>query len=124
MSFDVPFALVPGSDRTEDGQVRSVLQACVKRLGSAGGRAASVRKTSPTQWTFDVPAFQTASSQLQNAAALSALLRCLTDLDEVYRMNRPGAVPDLYDSGVVYDRTVVWDTTPALYVYASSVAPT
>jgi hypothetical protein len=60
---------------------------------------------------------------LANAEALSALLGCLTTIDTIFLKYRciqkdskiVCAVPRLYDSGVVYDRTVVWDSTPALY---------
>lgn len=59
--------------------------------------------------------FNAGSVPVENAEAIQALLGCLTDLDLLYLEQSDVYVPYLYDSGVVYDRTEVWDTTPALY---------
>ena len=40
----------------------------------------------------------------------------LINLDRVWRRNNPKA-PTLYKSGVIYDRTAVWYTTPDIYVH-------
>lgn len=66
------------------------------------------------QITFDLPhVFFPGSSSEENAYALRALLDCLITLNRAYLRNH--AVPALYRSGVVYGRTKVWDTIPALY---------
>lgn len=64
---------------------------------------------------IDIPhAFGQRSSDVQNAYALRALLDCMVDLNDAFLKLTPN-VPRLYDSGVVYGRTKVWDTLPALY---------
>ena len=63
-------------------------------------------------------AFHERSTYLVNAATLKALLTCLTSLNLIFLKgahDRGVPVPRLYDSGVVYKRTMVWDSTPALY---------
>ena len=58
--------------------------------------------------------FNAGSVPVENAESLQALLQCLTALDKLYLRSNPN-VPRLYDSGVHYDRTEVWFTTPSLY---------
>ena len=66
------------------------------------------------QITFSLPhAFYPGSSRDEDAYALRALLDCLIRLNQAYL--RYHAVPALYRAGVVYGRTEVWDTIPALY---------
>lgn len=66
------------------------------------------------QFELDCPhVFYPGSSQVQNAYALRALLDCLISLNQAYL--RDNACKPLYRSGVVYGRTTVWDTIPALY---------
>jgi hypothetical protein len=57
--------------------------------------------------------FEPATSLVDNAYALRALLDCLITLNESYLRNH--SVRPLYQSGVVYGRTTVWDPIPALY---------
>lgn len=65
--------------------------------------------------TFDLPyVFQPGSPPVENAGALEALLNCLIALNSEFLRNH--SVPALYKSGVVYGRTEVWDTIPALYL--------
>lgn len=61
-----------------------------------------------------VDAFNLRSTARQNAIALEALLRCLIDLNILWLQQYP-YTPRLYESGVVYARTQIWDTIPALY---------
>lgn len=64
--------------------------------------------------TFNIPhAFYPGSSPETNADALRALLDGLILLNLAYL--RTHTVPALYQSGVRYGRTEVWDTIPALY---------
>lgn len=66
------------------------------------------------QISFDLPhVFFAGSHPEDNAHALRALLDCLVTLNQAYLRNH--AVAALYRSGVVYGRTKVWDTIPALY---------
>lgn len=66
------------------------------------------------QITFSLPhVFNAGSTPVDNAYALRALLDCLIDLNRAYLLNH--SAPSLYRSGVVYARTTVWDTIPALY---------
>lgn len=65
--------------------------------------------------TFDMPhVFEAAgSTPVQNARALKTLLDCLIELNTAYLVDH--SVSPLYKAGVVYGRTQVWDTIPALY---------
>jgi hypothetical protein len=66
------------------------------------------------QITFDLPhVFFPRSDSEDNAYALKTLLDCLIGLNSAFL--RHNDVPPLYKSGVVYGRTQVWDTIPALY---------
>lgn len=71
------------------------------------------------QITLDLPhVFYPGAPRLDNACALRVLLDCLINLNRAYlttARDRGYSVPGLYQSGVVYDRTQVWDTIPALY---------
>jgi hypothetical protein len=68
------------------------------------------------QITFDLPhVFFPGSHSEDNAYALRALLDCLITLNRAYLRNHAATVKPLYQSGVVYGRTQVWDTIPALY---------
>lgn len=64
--------------------------------------------------TFSLPhVFYPGSNPEENADALRALLDMLVCQNLAYLRNH--AVLPLYQSGVVYGRTRVWDTIPALY---------
>lgn len=64
--------------------------------------------------TFSLPhVFHPESNPEDNAYALQILLDMLVRQNMAYLRNH--AVPPLYRSGVVYGRTKVWDTIPALY---------
>lgn len=64
---------------------------------------------------FDIPhAFHGASDSLSDARCLRTLLDCLIRLNLAYLRSHAN-IPSLYRSGVVYGRTKVWDTIPALY---------
>ena len=66
------------------------------------------------QITFSLPhVFNEKSNSVDNAYALRVLLDCLIDLNQAFLLNHPA--PSLYRSGVVYGRTTVWDSIPALY---------
>lgn len=68
---------------------------------------------------FNLPhVFYPGSDKTENALALRALMDALIQLNLVYlacEKRRGGTVPRLYSSGVVYDRTLWWETIPALY---------
>lgn len=53
------------------------------------------------------------ASRVENAQALRILLDCLIDLNRVFL--RAHAAPTLYQSGVRYGRTRLWEPIPALY---------
>ena len=64
--------------------------------------------------TLSLPhVFGPGSNPVDNAYALRALLDCLVALNLGFLKNH--SVPALYRSGVVYGRTQVWETIPALY---------
>jgi hypothetical protein len=107
---NITFA-IPGfptdSDSVEGQLVRRIVFSCAKRVG--------VVHKQPGALTFDIEgAFVPSASDLANAKALEALMNCLTDLDSLWLRMHPDT-PRLYDSGVFYKRTDIWDTIPALY---------
>ena len=87
--------------------MRSIVNRYLPRIGKAS--------YGPGRIVFRiVDAFQPRSTELQNAIALEALLRCLIDLNILWLQVHP-YTPPLYQSGVYYERTIIWDTIPALY---------
>lgn len=65
------------------------------------------------QVVFDMPhVFGRSSPLTANAHALRSMLNCLIELDIIYLLDH--AAPTLYQSGVIYGRTRVWDTIPAI----------
>lgn len=58
--------------------------------------------------------FYPGASDEDNAQALQALLEALVAINRVYIRRFP-RTPKLYQSGVRYGRTQVWDSTPDLY---------
>lgn len=112
ITFDAPHVLQAGSPPAESA--KPILRRCLQELRADGNRA-SVERTSPSRITWGLPSvFNAGSVPAENARSLHALLTCLKELDELYLRSRPDA-PTLYDSGVYYDRTEVWYTTPSLY---------
>ena len=66
------------------------------------------------QITFNLPhVFFPGSPRDEDAVALKALLECLIQLNLEFL--RDHSVIALYESRVVYARTEIWDTIPALY---------
>lgn len=57
--------------------------------------------------------FHPGASDEDNALALQALLECLIAINRVYLRRHP-RTPKLYQSGVRYVRTQVWDSIPDL----------
>jgi hypothetical protein len=57
--------------------------------------------------------FRPGASPTENAQVLRIMLDCLISLNQAYLQNH--TVPDLYQSGVIYGRTRIWDPIPALY---------
>lgn len=112
ITFDAPHVLQAGSPPAESAQ--PILRRCLAELRK-GGKRATVARTSASRITWGLPnVFNAGSVPVENAESLQALLQCLTALDKVYLRSCPSA-PLLYDSGVRYDRTEVWFTTPSLY---------
>lgn len=58
--------------------------------------------------------FAPGASEEENAQALHLLLEHLISQNQVFLMRHPGVWPGLYRSPVVYGRTRVWDSIPAL----------
>lgn len=65
---------------------------------------------------FDLgPFFDSQSTDTENAYALRSMLDCLINVNLAYLRFARHPVRRLYQSGVVYDRTLEWDSIPALY---------
>lgn len=87
--------------------VRKAIRQCASSVGKASLQPGAV--------VFRIDrAFCPRASDLLNAAALQALLVCLYQLDCIWFQFHPLTAP-LYQSGVIYRRTEVWDPIPALY---------
>ncbi len=64
---------------------------------------------------FNLPhVFNPDTSRVDNACALNSLLGCLISLNLKYL--RFHSAPSLYESGVKYGRTTIWEPIPALYL--------
>lgn len=55
------------------------------------------------------------STDLENAYALRSLLDCLINVNIAFLKFASNPVPRLYQSGVRYGRTEIWEPIPALY---------
>src|ERR1700761_3779457 len=110
----VPQLFEAGSSPAEKKAIRQALTACLRQLQALNGRTRLRESEDHGQVEFLVPrAFHADSSSAENAPALESLLVCLATINLAYRRFRPGT-PFLYASPVRYDRTEVWDSTPAL----------
>lgn len=89
-------------------KVRSIVKKYLPFIGKAEYHLGHI--------TFRIKdAFRPRSSAAKNAMALEALLSVLTELNCHYLRTRKHA-PYLYNTRVIYSRTHVWDTIPALYM--------
>jgi len=107
MKLDFAIPGFPTDAQSAGGQlVRKVLFRCARHVGKVHNRGRGLV-------TFEIDgAFDKRASDLDNARALQALMNCLCDLDSLWIRWNPGT-PHLYDS-VIYHRTNIWDSTPAL----------
>ncbi len=107
--MNIVFA-IPGfktdSKSVEGREVRKVVDWCASIVGS--------RKFKPGAVVFRIErAFNPRASNQTNATALETLLTCLTTLNTIWLKRHPHI--ELYQTPVYYERTLVWDTIPALY---------
>lgn len=99
--------LLTDAHSVEGKRVRAIVAPCEAIVGPA--------RFEPGYVVFTIAkAFRNVKANTVNAIALEALMNCLCRLDCLFLKCKPGTIP-LYSSGVYYDRTTVWDTTPALY---------
>lgn len=117
--FDVVHAFHPESNLEGTADVRRILHDCLVQLNHAPSTSGI---NSARYWingrcvVWDLPhVFSLTSTADQNAYALRCLLDCLIDINSSYLKYDIGIIPKLYDSGVRYKRTQIWDTIPALY---------
>ena len=117
IEFCIPHVFTQGSNPEENRRVRNILVSTAETIqGSCGKRGATLRNGPAYCVTFDLPhCFDSASDPVSNAVALQALLHCLGAINLIYLQFRPGCIAPLYESGVYYERTTVWDSIPALY---------
>jgi len=118
ISFNLPHVLLPGSSAGEKG---AVLRALYDTLASIKSHTKFSRSDEPLLIqsgplaTFKLPhVFRPGASATDNAYALRALLDGLTKINEIFLRYNPGT-PPLYESGVRYGRTQLWEPIPALY---------
>lgn len=99
------FSLDPRSNEGKE-TLRAIKQ-CASVVGSA--------RVNPGVVVFGIEgAFAPHVSGRKNAKALETLLACLCELNRIWLKYHPNTM-GLYDTPVYYDRTLVWDTIPALY---------
>lgn len=109
ITFNLPHAIGTGSRPSES--VLRELQDTLSKIRKHT-RVRAIREE--CLFTFDMPdAFNPMSSEKLNAVVLRILLDSLANLNLDYL--KSNAVPGLYQSGVRYGRTVIWDSIPALY---------
>lgn len=114
ITMAVPQFFQSGSHPDEKKAIQLALNRCVSTLITLHS-GCRLDKGSDGTVIFTLPhVFHKDSDLNQNAAALEPLLECLTDIDFIYEFYHPGTQP-LYENDCYYDRTVVWDSTPALY---------
>ncbi len=115
ITFNTPFGFSPDSTPEENREANRILRDIVQGLNAQGsGARATLSRSGRCLFTFDLPSlFCAESTPVQDGNALQVLLKGLTDLNRAYLRNH--VVPDLSDSNVVYGRTDIWDTIPALY---------
>lgn len=101
---------IPGfstdSTSAEGKLVRAAVSKCASKVGSSEFRPGAV------VFTID-RAFGTRGSDRMNAAALRIMMECLIELDSIW-LAFHSSTPRLYESGVYYRRTLLWDTIPCL----------
>lgn len=119
--MDLSHVFSPDSPPGEKAAVSRALDTCLEIIESTYSRKHS--KAIPTRlgelhgkmYVWDLPhVFNIGTDKALNAIVLRALLDCLTDISTAYRQFHP-YTPDLYDSGVVYDRTKIWYPIPTLF---------
>jgi hypothetical protein len=119
IEFCVPHIFGLGANPEEVQFVKDTLNSCLqslKAIGNAKARKSTLTRSGKSRVVFDLPSvFHIGSSPTDNAKALQTLLHCLCDIDAAFLQFRLGQIPTLYNSGVFYKRTDVWDSIPALY---------
>lgn len=120
VTFNLPHITRPGSSTEEKESVLRVLLGCLKRIRTEtidGGKAGLSSRGQ--YFTFDLPnVFVRNADARNNSIALNALLEALTNINEIYLTRHPDT-PHLYESGVRYGRTQLWEPIPALYARQS-----
>lgn len=118
ISFNLPHVFNARSSTSENEQVLGVLSETIRniRANTAWDSATRPRLTRADgpYWTFQLPnVFKPGVDPVDNAYALKALLDGLSEINSIYLKNH--TAPKLYDSGVRYGRTELWEPIPALY---------
>lgn len=118
ISFNLPHVLSPGSSAGEKGLVLRALYDTLAKIKThtrfdRGDEPTLIRNGSLA--TFKLPhVFKPGANPIDNAYTLRALLDGLTEINRAYLDYHPNT-PALYQSGVRYGRTQLWEPIPALY---------
>lgn len=117
ITFAIPHLFSSESSSAEKGEIRNSLSTCLAKLCEDDSRTRLLEaQEGDSDVTFLLPrVFSRGSKLLGNSRAAEALLECLTEIDFLYLAYRGGRIIPLYSHPLRYKRTVVWDTTPALY---------
>lgn len=121
ITFSVLHAFHPVSNPDGTADAHRVLHDCLVRLNHApatNGVNAAQYYINGRLVVWSLPnVFVNTCSEDDNAYALRCLLDCLIRLNLSYlKYGGKRKIRKLYDSGVYYDRTQIWDTIPGLYL--------
>lgn len=122
IAFNIQQVFHPGSHSDGNAAVRRIADDCLVRLnrpirGSGVEPAQYWLNGRLLWWILPDIYFMPGSSEEHNAHALRTLLDCLIDLNLCFLKYSPRrTIPTLYQSGVYYERTEIWDCIPGLYL--------
>lgn len=123
ITFCLPHIVSPTSNVGHNNNAIKALHSCVDKIksaylqyhGSSSPPRVTVVSNGNGYYTFDLPhAFYPGASEVDNAYTLRALLDCLIEINQWYLVDHQNT-PELYATPVVYGRTQIWDTIPAMY---------
>jgi len=119
--FDFPHVFSPDSSPAESANVERAsrdLLTFVNRAfckGKPGCVGPATGRRAGEFFSFNFPhVFTPTSSRADNAMVIRACLDFLIHVNEDFLSRRP-PMRGLFDSGVHYERTTIWDSIPALY---------
>jgi hypothetical protein len=122
IDFDLRYFFSPDSSPAEKAEAKAIIQrtslgiADIYRKASRKPPAVIVGNAGGNLIRFDLPGMfspdRSAGAYTANARTLRALVEALIELNMIYLRAHP-YTPRLYDMGIRYGRTQIWDTVSA-----------